>query len=223
MSDKPVYIIAILGAGTMIGVPIGAIAAANILQISIGEGWGSIVGALLGVFGAFLVANFSFNRNLKARDLENRQPIIKRYDYLLKSIERITKILIAEQILPTEFYAGIMSTRHKLVLDQDQWRKGLTICLTADSIKKELSHAKEECFWMLENKSNNLSPQEVREIKIAIKYFDDANRSIETKSDPRSDMPLDKDFKAKFNQVEFACGIDFAYSHIKTARSLHPT
>ena len=41
--------------------------------------WEGIFGPIIGVCGAFLAANYSFKRELRARDRENRQPIIKRY------------------------------------------------------------------------------------------------------------------------------------------------
>ncbi len=193
MSDKPVYIAATLGAGVMLGIPLGAIAAANILPVTVGEGWANIGGAAIGVLGAFAIANWSANRNLRTMQAEKLKPAHRAAMFALERIEIAihTSKAVHESIIPV--YAQLS----KLMGDQKAWdkytgfdifqvnkatpkgRQIANIALNIDNelfevIAGDLNLAERELSWVRDTMKGIVSPSEIQMVEEVIKLISTA-------------------------------------------------
>jgi len=194
VSDKPVYIAAALGVGAMLGIPLGAITAANILPVTVGDGWANIGGAAVGVLGAFFVANWNFTRSLKAQEDRLLRPIQKRFEYCDKYLAKTASLAIQHSKLQRTLLEDIQ----KIVDNPEVWHpinrpllanysplEATAIKIVVRSNDYPLSEFGEifrltdrttaELTWLREQKREDLSPLEL-EIEFIGTLIEDIDR-----------------------------------------------
>ena len=214
-----------MATGAIAGIPIGVVVATNFLPIDIGDGWANISGAALGVIGAFWIANHSFNRNLKARDFERRQPIVKRYAYCLSELNKIVR------------NASILGlTLNRIIFDESSANKEIIDTFPDDyrlvnitgktdisqKITKSFRNITEELKWLFANKTETLSPHELAHIKDALESLENAKESFVFQHFKWSTKTKrDITDTARINPRKFFTAILRAYNSISEVRILH--
>ncbi|KZB73264.1 MULTISPECIES: hypothetical protein [Thalassospira] len=108
MSDKPVYIIAAMGAGSAVGFPFGLIAATYVLPIAVGDGWATIVGALLGAAMTSAAALYVVHRQDKLSRKAKRE---EQFHNILDAIEWLEDIFTDyEEVHSTDYWQNLSQT-----------------------------------------------------------------------------------------------------------------
>lgn len=198
MSDKPVYIAAALGAGVMLGIPMGAIAAANILPVTVGEGWANIGGAAVGVLGAFAIANWSANRNLRTMQAEKLKPAHRAVMFSLECIEnanRSHRATFVNVITLKAKLASVMGDDNTWTEFSNNARWGMSapdpkfgeIAKLAGgldrkpmkSVQENLNIAEKELSWVYENMKGIISPSEIHKVSQVVELIKTARYNNE--------------------------------------------
>ncbi|WP_417827801.1 hypothetical protein [Thalassospira sp.] len=102
MSNESWQTILLIFFGMLLGVIGGLLCAPYLLPIVVGDGWWSVVGAFIGVMGAFLAAWASFVWQESARKKETWRPFLERYDYALTNLRRAQALADANKVVLAE-------------------------------------------------------------------------------------------------------------------------
>ncbi len=117
MSNESWQVILLIVFGLLLGVLLGSFGAILLLPVPVGEGWGSSLGALIGVVGAFLGARASFVWQEKARRRDTLWPFVDR-------LEHAYQLLVEAKDL-TEILAGPLRAIGEQAIKVDQARPSL--------------------------------------------------------------------------------------------------
>ncbi|RCK33355.1 hypothetical protein TH9_10700 [Thalassospira xiamenensis] len=151
---------------------------------AIPEGWSTIFGSTLGVFGAFLVANWTFQRNLDVREQQIRSPIQKRFEYCYDYLQTASDFSEKHSKLQMDIFDDVQ----KIIGRPDLWEKingpslagydppqQIALKIVARCSEYPLNEfqnliliakrAKEELVWLRNHKREELSPLEIETIK----------------------------------------------------------
>lgn len=88
MSNESWQTVLLIIFGMLLGVIGGLLSAPYLLPIVVGDGWWTVVGAFIGVLGAFFAAWASFIWQEASKKKETWRPFSERYDYALVNLRR---------------------------------------------------------------------------------------------------------------------------------------
>ncbi|MCD1593370.1 hypothetical protein [Thalassospira xiamenensis] len=177
--------------GVMLGISVGVIAIPP-LKISIGDGWANIVGAVIGVLGAFHVANRSFTKNLEAQEKRLKRPIQLRFEYCEKYLREIgalaekqgklQRALLdkAEKAAQNPVFS-LRFEKQELFDESPEQQAAQSIASEFEEsamaefkkIIKLAERTKNEMSWLREHKRDDLSPLDIEAIDELIVQIDD--------------------------------------------------
>ncbi|KZB54314.1 hypothetical protein [Thalassospira xiamenensis] len=158
---------------------------------AIPENLATILGSTFGVIGAFLVANWTFQRNLR----ELRQPITKRYDYCLETIEKAREmvpnlegklILVLQKIQEAQpDLRNVTPEMHSPDVKHGAWKTVTKITKDYpikkfENINKSLNLVHSELFWLRTNRRDSMSPVEIAKVS---EILEPLEKAVERLSD----------------------------------------
>lgn len=99
MSNESWQTVLLILFGMLLGLIGGLLCAPYLLPIVVGDGWWSVVGAFIGVLGAFFAAWASFVWQESARKRETWRPFSERYDYALTNLRMAQALVNANKVI----------------------------------------------------------------------------------------------------------------------------